>query len=169
MNSQKIAIHRRKCRADCELQIRLCNSCGQNFLAKAMSKACTLFVHALRSQSKGETSPRMTSAKKILLSAFVGVILISIFILYWNWSERNSRGAPSPTLVCRKQLREIDAAEATWSVDHNKTTNDIPTRDDLRPYLARHGEVPVCPSGGTYTLGRVGESPVCSHPGHTLD
>lgn len=110
----------------------------------------------------------MISSKRILLAAVVGSIIILGLVLYQDWAERNSRGTPPPALVCRMQLREIDAAKAEWALAKSKTTNDMPTWDDLRPYLAHHGEIPICPSGGTYTRGRVGEPPVCSIQTHTL-
>jgi len=28
--------------------------------------------------------------------------------------------------------------------------------------------IPVCPQGGTYTLGAIGEDPTCSQPGNSL-
>lgn len=111
----------------------------------------------------------MNSTKKILLAAFAGVVIIYGIVSYWNWSERNSRGAPPPAFKCRIQLREIDGAKQQWALLNGKTTNDIPTWDDIRPYLGRNTnvEILVCPSGGTYTLGRVGEPALCSDPGHT--
>ncbi len=69
---------------------------------------------------------------------------------------------------CVARLRIIDGAKQNWGLDHHKTTNDIPTWDDIRPYLSRNGDIPACPSGGTYTLGRLDESPKCSYPGHSV-
>ena len=54
-------------------------------------------------------------------------------------------------------------------IDHHKTTNDVVTWDDIRPYLSRKGRaLPICPAGGTYTLGPLSESPRCSIPEHKL-
>ena len=41
---------------------------------------------------------------------------------------------------------------------------------DVRPYLGRGTkyEFPVCPAGGVYTIGAVGEKPTCSIAGHVL-
>src|SRR5205814_7864783 len=65
---------------------------------------------------------------------------------------------------CITRLRIIDGAKQNWALDHHKTTNDVPTWYDIRGYLSRRGEIPVCPAGGVYTLGRVGEQPKCSYP-----
>jgi WD40 repeat protein len=67
---------------------------------------------------------------------------------------------------CISNLRRIDAAKQIWALEKGKHNADTPTMDDLRPYLA--GAVLVCPDGGVYTIGTVGEKPTCSIPGHVL-
>ncbi len=69
--------------------------------------------------------------------------------------------------MCINNLREIYSAKAQWALELNKTATDTPTEQDLLSYLP--GNVfPVCPSGGTYTIGAVGNPPTCSIPGHVL-
>ena len=70
---------------------------------------------------------------------------------------------------CTARLRIIAAAKDQWGLDRQKSTNDIPTWDDLRPYLSRKGDIPVCPAGGKYTLGRLDQQPTCSYPDHKLE
>jgi hypothetical protein len=72
--------------------------------------------------------------------------------------------------ACINNLRLIDAAKQQWALEYKKQTTDTPTMDDLRPYIGRgpNGELPVCPDGGTYTIGTVGEKPTCSNPAHVL-
>ena len=69
--------------------------------------------------------------------------------------------------ACINNLRQIDAAKQQWALEKNKTADAIPTAQDLLPYF-KDGIFPVCPSGGTYTIGAVGELPTCSVPGHVL-
>ena len=81
---------------------------------------------------------------------------------------------------CIDRLRQIDGAKQEWALEQNKTTNDTPMWSDLYPYIylpyfTNHwftNGVPVCPEGGTYTLGRVGAPPTCSlgdkEPNHKL-
>jgi hypothetical protein len=65
---------------------------------------------------------------------------------------------------CIDNLRQIAGAKRSWMLERNKATNDVVAWDDIRPYFK---EVPpTCPSGGTYTVGRVGELPACSIPAH---
>jgi len=69
--------------------------------------------------------------------------------------------------TCVNNLRQIDAAKQQWALVNNKTDVDVPTVQDLQPYL-KGGVLPVCPGGGTYTINAVGLPPTCSVPGHAL-
>ena len=69
--------------------------------------------------------------------------------------------------ACVNNLRMIDSAKHMWQLEKNKSATDVPTIDDLLPYFSDH-KMPVCPAGGTYTIGAVGEKPTCSIPGHEL-
>ena len=68
---------------------------------------------------------------------------------------------------CINHLRQIDSAKNEWALESNKTDGDIPTEQDLVPYIVG-GVFPICPSGGTYTIGAVGVPPTCSISGHAL-
>ena len=72
--------------------------------------------------------------------------------------------------ACLNNLRIIDAAKQQWALEKSKTADAIPTVQDIAPYLKldANGNVPGCPSGGTYTLNAVGELPSCSVAGHVL-
>jgi hypothetical protein len=107
--------------------------------------------------------------KTLLATVCIGLLIIAGLFLWQRQGERNSRGLAPAALECRSNLREIDGGKQQWMIEHQKTTNDIPTWDDLRRYLSRRGDtVPTCPSGGTYTIGRLSEPPRCSYPEHTL-
>jgi hypothetical protein len=69
--------------------------------------------------------------------------------------------------ACIANLRVIYAAKQAWALDKNKTDSDVPTEQDILPYL-KGGVFPVCPAGGIYTIGAVGVLPTCSIPGHVL-
>jgi hypothetical protein len=91
----------------------------------------------------------------------------------------------SPATACINNLREIDGAKEEWTLKHNAKTNDIVTFDQIKPYLVpddqpnafikldAKGNLPKCPEGGIYTIGRIGEPPTCSlgttvNPQHVL-
>ena len=69
--------------------------------------------------------------------------------------------------ACKENLKVIEAAKAFWAMERQKTTNDTLTEADLvAPNLLR--EMPRCPNGGTYRLGRVEQKPTCTIRGHSL-
>ncbi len=68
--------------------------------------------------------------------------------------------------TCINHLRQIDQAKQSWALENNKAADAIPMVQDISPYF-KDG-VLVCPSGGVYTIGAVGELPICSIPGHAL-
>jgi competence protein ComGC len=75
--------------------------------------------------------------------------------------------------TCINNLRQIDAAKNEWALENNKTTNDIPTAQDLNQYIKGGFASLHCPAGGTYTIEHVGETPTCSlgttvTPAHVL-
>jgi hypothetical protein len=69
--------------------------------------------------------------------------------------------------TCIANLRLIYAAKQAWALDKNKTDSDVPTEQDLLPYV-KGGVFPACPAGGAYTIGAVAQVPTCSIPGHVL-
>ena len=69
--------------------------------------------------------------------------------------------------ACVNNLRQIDAAKQQWALQNSKGAGDVPTEADLKPFL-KDGVFPICPGGGTYTIGAVSNSPTCSVPGHQL-
>jgi hypothetical protein len=63
---------------------------------------------------------------------------------------------------CRYNLLVIEATKQIWA--WGKPSNSTPSWSDLRsrfPQSWTNG-MPVCPSGGVYTISKVGEPPICS-------
>jgi len=93
----------------------------------------------------------------------IAVICLFVVLLLIRFSQERHRSA---SVNCISLLRDIDAAKQNWALDRNKTTNDTPNWDDLVPHYIR--DKPTCPEGGVYIIGKVGELPRCSYPGHKL-
>jgi len=78
--------------------------------------------------------------------------------------------------ACINNLRQIDAAANEFALENHLTNGDrISFPSDLTPYikLDKNGKIPPCPAGGTYYIGRVGQTPTCSlgttvTPAHVL-
>jgi hypothetical protein len=75
--------------------------------------------------------------------------------------------------ACVFYLREIRDAKSEWARANNKLSADIPSEADLygtngTAGILRHRH--VCPRGGIYTIGAVGQNPICtfSNKGHRL-
>jgi hypothetical protein len=88
------------------------------------------------------------------------------------------RFAKAYTSRCYENLEDLQHAKKVWMQNNHKTLADTPTWGDLGDYLMAYTNKPgwtngrpVCPAGGTYTLGRAGDLPTCSvgGPGHSLD
>jgi biopolymer transport protein ExbD len=81
-----------------------------------------------------------------------------------------SPGTMAQQYSCLNNLRIIDSAKAQWALENHKQNSDTPTEQDLAPYIGAGTahEFPICPEGGKYIIGSVGEKPRCSIPGHVL-
>jgi len=105
----------------------------------------------------------MSNQKKILVLVGMLVAVNLVMGVRWYMATRSAKASNA----CVNNLREIVGCKKQWAVENHKSTNDVPTWDKVQAYLPRKL---VCPQGGTYTLGRVGELPTCSVGGrdHSL-
>ncbi|MBW8863911.1 MAG: hypothetical protein JF609_03120 [Verrucomicrobia bacterium] len=111
------------------------------------------------------------SSLLLCLAITATVVCLLVFIII---PGRIKEPRTSPANACINNMREIDAAKNKWMSEHNARTNDVVTLDDIKPYLVpygepngyikldAHGNLPKCPLGGIYTIGKIGESPTCS-------
>jgi outer membrane lipoprotein-sorting protein len=78
--------------------------------------------------------------------------------------EANQRNA------CINNLRQIDGAKNEFALEKRKAIGAAVTEADIKPYikLDASGNLPKCPAGGKYAIGKVGELPTCSISGHAL-
>jgi TolA-binding protein len=68
---------------------------------------------------------------------------------------------------CINNIRIIEAAKQQWATVNQKPPYTLVAVTDITPYLPRN-MMPVCPSGGSYTLNGVGVPPTCTVAGHAL-
>ena len=69
--------------------------------------------------------------------------------------------------ACLNNLRRIDAAIQMCALENQLSGTNVLTAEQVLPYLIEQ-QLPRCPSGGTYSLGRLSDLPSCSIPGHGL-
>ena len=68
---------------------------------------------------------------------------------------------------CHKNLKRLAYAKWHHAIAAKRGVGDaVSTLDLLNGTYFKNNQWPVCPNSGTYTLGVVGVTPVCSFPGH---
>ena len=107
------------------------------------------------------------SSFKAGLVFWVGVFsLLGLFVWAAMPNVLSGRRVTWAANACINNIRIIDAAANQFALEHNLTNGDrINFPIDLMPYLGRSfagGKIPPCPSGGIYTLKKVGDVPTCS-------
>ncbi len=105
--------------------------------------------------------PLLWKARILIVVNFVfigGLIVLFVIPSFVRARYQTSANA------CINNLRQIDAAKQEWALEMNKTKGAVVTEADITPYikLDANGNLPKCPAGGTYIIGRIGENPKCS-------
>lgn len=118
----------------------------------------TMIGLLLVAKRKGPMSMKSKAAMAVfmfLLGYFIFVILIPGFVAVKYVSNRND---------CVNNLRQLQAAKNEWALENGIANGTLVAANDITPYiqLDSRGQLPKCPAGGTYILGRVGEDVKCS-------
>ncbi len=109
---------------------------------------------------------------EIMIVVLIIGILLAIAVPNFVKARETSR-----TNACIANLKQIQAAKEEWAMDNKKNATDSPAFTDLvgtgstgyiQANASTPGGAPVCPSGGTYTIGNVNTLAACSVAGHTL-
>ncbi len=108
--------------------------------------------------NSSQSFANMALLPAVAVPAMLSAIAIPNFVKARSTAQQNA---------CLNNLRMLDAAKQQWALEKGKDSSSVPTANDLKEYLG-HDQMVVCPQGGTYTIGPVGESPKCSIPGHRL-
>lgn len=105
------------------------------------------------------------------MRTFTIFLFATVLAAGWSFAAKTPN-----TNTCVFILEQIDGATQQWALEKHKTSKDKPTWKDIAPYLPKSvvvgtNGVPVCPEGGTYSLGRtIDDHPTCSKGGrnHSL-
>jgi hypothetical protein len=133
--------------------------CGHKALSRIKRSGGTLNGQGLA--IAGLVTGYLGIAWAILFIPLMLAIAIPNFVKARDTSMQNT---------CINNLRQIDGAKNEWALENSKTNGTPVTAADIKPYLKldARGNLPKCPAGGTYTIGKVGEPPTCSVPEHKL-
>jgi Mg-chelatase subunit ChlD len=101
-------------------------------------------------KKRRETSwvvPLAAAAVVMLLAAGIAGLALPNFVKARATSQANA------TI---NNLRQIDGAKQEWALENKKSPDDVPTPDDLKPYLLG-GKLPPPVMGEKYIIGRVAD------------
>jgi hypothetical protein len=104
-----------------------------------------------------------TASAPTLRFILIGLCLLATFIVVvLSFAARITPIKIEAKTACLAIMKQIEGAKWAWAENHNKTTNNIPRWPDL---VGPHGylrEIPQCPNGGAYAIGKMSEPPTCS-------
>src|SRR5436309_313254 len=105
----------------------------------------------------GESDKKSTWRIPGTILAVVG--LLAVYIIPPNLIKQ-----PIPRRPCIDIMRELQGAKEVWAAETGKTNGTVASINDIRRYVKwdEHGNLPTCPLGGQYTIGKVGEPVTCS-------
>ncbi len=95
---------------------------------------------------------------------FLSLIGLAIFCL--DIGDSGVHSIPSALNICINNLHSLDRAKETWALHSGATNGTEVSWDRIAPDLPVG--FPVCPEGGKYELGKVGEPVRCSNPKHRI-
>ena len=110
---------------------------------------------------------KFLSGRPLLDSFFiVAVLMLLVAVLIPNFVKPHLNR--SMNACADGNLPELEKAKLDWAKKLGKKAGDVPTMEDLLPFLRGTEDQKrfSCPAGGTYTLGAVGERPRCSFEEH---
>ncbi|HUV04886.1 MAG TPA: prepilin-type N-terminal cleavage/methylation domain-containing protein [Armatimonadota bacterium] len=103
-----------------------------------------------------------------LIEIMIVVLIIGILLAVAVPSFLKARET-SRAKSCISNLKQIESAKEQWAMDFRKTGTDTPAGTDLWGTGNYIKAEPICPSGGTYTIGSVATDPICSIGVNTAD
>jgi hypothetical protein len=120
----------------------------------------------------GELENKSSEWDSLVWIVVIALVGMFAFIAIPNFIK--ARSTPSQN-ACINNLRQLDGAKQEWALENGGTNGVVCTADDIKPYvkLDAKGNLPKCPLGGIYTIGKVGGPVTCSlgttvTPAHVL-
>jgi hypothetical protein len=102
----------------------------------------------------------MKTSKVQLIFASATIVVIAFLVLVGLSAARTAR-EPEFANVCINHLRCIDAAKSRWAERYNAKAGTVVSQSDLFEFISDQRML-KCPLGGTYRIGKIGETPTCS-------
>jgi prepilin-type N-terminal cleavage/methylation domain-containing protein len=96
---------------------------------------------------------------EIMIVVMIIGILLAVAVPQWFKARESTR-----TRSCLKNLQEIESAKDRWAMEYKRASGSAVAEADIAGEFLK-GNLPLCPSGGTYTIGNVDALPSCSTHG----
>lgn len=130
--------------------------------------ACLKTGRALRTTGQNPGHGPLTQAGFTLIELMIVVLLIGVLSAVAVPNYVKARG-DAQVKACISNLKQINTAKVSWSIEERKLDTVVPTATDLSSYF-HAGRMPDCPAGGTYRIRRVSKVPTCNRYaiGHAL-
>lgn len=109
------------------------------------------------------------NVKNKLFLVLPPVLLILLLLAIIAWPSFIKARDKSRTLACHNQMYQIDVAKEQFGQDAKLTDGAVLTADQISPYIRGGWKALHCPSGGQYTIGKLGEDVRCSVHGTVSD
>lgn len=100
---------------------------------------------------------------EIMIVVLIIGILLAVAVPNFTTARENSRAR-----ACIANLKQIQGAKDQWAIANKKGSTDSCDWSDLVGTDKYMKLTPTCPSGGSYTLGTIGEDPTCNVYGHVI-
>jgi hypothetical protein len=128
--------------------------------------------HSARTNIR-HSSGSLNGAGMALAGLILGYITTVIFVIVFVFGIMGSIAVPSfmkarstsQQKACINNLRQIEAGKEQWALAEKKPQGADADESAVNQYMR---VIPVCPAGGVYTYGRIGEDARCSVDGHVL-
>lgn len=98
--------------------------------------------------------PRPSRWRLLEAAAVLAIIAVLAAMLLPALSKAKSK---SHSVAILNNARQLDSAKQQWAFETGKSPNDVPTFDDIKPYLGRNDMLANPVAGETYILGSVAE------------
>lgn len=98
----------------------------------------------------------MNTSRGLRVALGIATWLGLSFVFMWPpvvWEAQSCRNA------CVNNRRQIEAAKEQWALEKAKTNGTPVVLSEVNEYMKG---APICPDGGTYDYGLLGQTPTCS-------